>query len=392
MAGLEARRNRTTGEIVSYRVIWRENGVRQTETFARDNQEDAERFQLAVKHAGGHWPPHWIRGVGFPSDLIPQVDLLATRVKATAPTAPTLLAAAVDYTGSRHTKAGPEHRLKMRRDFERLLGDLGAMPIDTVARDDVQAWLDDLAERYAFKTIKTLRAQLGAVFRVWTLEHGGGNPVDGTRNDGGETDAEPVFLAAWEVDAILAQLPNAAHRAYIETLVGTGMRKGEALALRVGDVDLTSQHPAIRITKARKHGHNGVHRIGTTKTRSSRRTVTIDEDLVAILREHIAGRPGSDLLFDLGNEGTWQRNHWVPAVRAAQLAENPRIHDLRHTHASWLLAEGMPLFAVSKRLGHSDIQTTANIYGHLDRSTDIAAAVAIGRVRHPETRTPLRVV
>jgi integrase len=52
----------------------------------------------------------------------------------------------------------------------------------------------------------------------------------------------------------------------------------------------------------------------------------------------------------------------------------------------------MPLFAVSKRLGHSDIQTTANIYGHLDRSTDIAAAASISRVRRPEVRPPLRAV
>jgi integrase len=342
MASIETRKNRT-GQVTSYRVVWRQHGTRQSEAFAPDNQRDAERFQLAVKHAGERWPDDWVRGFGPRDAIVPEADRLTSAAK---PTAPTLLAEAVAFTTSKHTKAGPEHRMKMRRDFERhLAGELGDTPIDEVTRAQIQEWLDDQAERYTFKTIKTRRATLSAVFRVWVYEHG-----------------------------------------------GTGMRKGEALALRVGDLDLGAEHPAIRISKARKHGHDGVHRIGTTKTRSSRRTVTIDPDLAALLRGFVAGRAPSETLFDLGNEGTWQRNRWVPALRAARLADNPRIHDLRHTHASWLLADGMPLFAVSKRLGHSDIQTTANIYGHLDRSTDIAAAASISRVRRPEARPPLRAV
>jgi integrase len=392
MASIETRKNRT-GQVTSYRVVWRQHGTRQSEAFAPDNQRDAERFQLAVKHAGERWPDDWVRGFGPRDAIVPEADRLTSAAK---PTAPTLLAEAVAFTTSKHTKAGPEHRMKMRRDFERhLAGELGDTPIDEVTRAQIQEWLDDQAERYTFKTIKTRRATLSAVFRVWVYEHGGNNPVEGTRNDGTtESKVEPVFLAAWEVDAIVEQLANDPHHGgvYVETLVGTGMRKGEALALRVGDLDLGAEHPAIRISKARKHGHDGVHRIGTTKTRSSRRTVTIDPDLAALLRGFVAGRAPSETLFDLGNEGTWQRNRWVPALRAARLADNPRIHDLRHTHASWLLADGMPLFAVSKRLGHSDIQTTANIYGHLDRSTDIAAAASISRVRRPEARPPLRAV
>lgn len=389
MASIEARKTPTR---TTYRVTWRQDGRRPSETFA--TRAEALRFQADVIAAGEQWPEGWVRGFGYNTPA-PEAERIAAPTTAitTRQASPTLLAEAVAYTAGRHTKAGPEHRIKMRREFERhLAGDLGDTPVDEVTRAQIQEWLDDQAERYAFKTIKTRRASLGAVFRVWCREHGGANPVDGTRNDGAESVFEPVFLQPWEVDAIVEHLPTEADRVYVEVLVGTGMRKGEALALRVGDLDLYGAHPAIRIVKARKHGHDGVHRIGTTKTRSSRRTVTIDAELTEMLRSFTAGRAGSETLFDLGNEGTWQNNHWAPARAKARLADSPRIHDLRHTHASWLLAEGMPLFSVSKRLGHADIQTTANIYGHLDQSTDIAAAASIGRMRHPETAGKLRLV
>jgi integrase len=182
---------------------------------------------------------------------------------------------------------------------------------------------------------------------------------------------------------------------YVQLLVGTGMRKGEALALRVGDLDLAGPVPAVVVDKARKHNHAGGterlvdgvivggHRIGKPKTRASRRTVRLDRVLAEQLQTYTRGRAGSEMLFDLGNEGTWQNNHWAPARQRAGLVVNPRIHDLRHTHASILLAAGTPLFQVSKRLGHKDIQTTSNIYGHLDKSADVASADAFEAAMYP---------
>ncbi|WP_306858847.1 tyrosine-type recombinase/integrase [Arthrobacter bambusae] len=61
-------------------------------------------------------------------------------------------------------------------------------------------------------------------------------------------------------------------------------------------------------------------------------------------------------------------HYWVPAVEAAQargLKKAPRIHALRHTHASWLIQEGVSLFTVSRRLGHASTRTTEQVYGHL---------------------------
>ncbi|MFD6195709.1 tyrosine-type recombinase/integrase [Mycobacteriaceae bacterium NPDC060252] len=57
----------------------------------------------------------------------------------------------------------------------------------------------------------------------------------------------------------------------------------------------------------------------------------------------------------------------------------PRIHDLRHTCASWLIQAGVPLPVIQQHLGHESIQTTVDVYGHLDLRSARAAAEAMGK-------------
>src|SRR4029079_6248490 len=68
----------------------------------------------------------------------------------------------------------------------------------------------------------------------------------------------------------------------------------------------------------------------------------------------------------------------APAVTEAKLDPRPRVHDLRHTCASWLIQAGVPLPVIQQHLGHESIQTTIGVYGHLDRRSAQAAADAIG--------------
>ena len=78
----------------------------------------------------------------------------------------------------------------------------------------------------------------------------------------------------------------------------------------------------------------------------------------------------------------WRENVWYPAlVKAGEkgLAKRPRVHDLRHTCASWMIHAGVPLPVIQQHLGHESIETTVAVYGHLDRRSMQAAADAIGR-------------
>ncbi|SKQ12340.1 tyrosine-type recombinase/integrase [Mycobacteroides abscessus] len=75
----------------------------------------------------------------------------------------------------------------------------------------------------------------------------------------------------------------------------------------------------------------------------------------------------------------FRANVWTPAVERAGSDPKPRIHDMRHTCASWLIAAGVPLPVIQQHLGHESITTTVNTYGHLERSSMKAAADAIGK-------------
>jgi integrase len=171
------------------------------------------------------------------------------------------------------------------------------------------------------------------------------------------------------------------------TMLGTGLRYGEVGALQWNDVRLEDAPAAIHVTRAWETpaGEGRGRILGTPKTKRSRRVVTLDSaGLVDVLRAHrdtTKGGPG-DWVFagpkggPVGNnfrERTWRR-----AVEAAlpDLHPRPTPHDCRHTHASWLIAAGVPLVVVQRRLGHESIQTTADRYGHLAPDTLALGAVA----------------
>lgn len=169
------------------------------------------------------------------------------------------------------------------------------------------------------------------------------------------------------------------------TLAKTGMRWGELAALTVGDVDL--EQKVIRITKAEKQDPSAPSRtvVGPTKSRKSRRTVTIDDDLVDELRPWVEGRKRSERLFLPPRGGplrhrTFYRDIWLRKVLPdSGISEPmPRLHDLRHSHVAWLIAADTHPAIIQARLGHEKVTTTIDTYGHLFPDQQRAAATAAG--------------
>jgi integrase len=131
----------------------------------------------------------------------------------------------------------------------------------------------------------------------------------------------------------------------------------------------------------------GEHRfiVGSPKTRLSVRTVALAAPIVDLLRVVVEGKGSEDLVFTAPGGGPWRhpdfyRGRWQVAVAAARLAglgKTPRFHDLRHTHAVWLITAGVPLPVVQARLGHDSIQMTVDIYGGFLGAASAAADQAI---------------
>ena len=136
----------------------------------------------------------------------------------------------------------------------------------------------------------------------------------------------------------------------------SGLRLGEIMALRVGrDIDLVGQSVAVR-EKRRK----GV--IGPPKSRESARIVILAPEAMEVLAKTIADKYEGGLVFP-GNPDTVTRSMAAACKRAG--VKRIRFHDLRHTHATLLLAKGANIKAVSARLGHASASFTLDVYGHV---------------------------
>jgi integrase len=172
--------------------------------------------------------------------------------------------------------------------------------------------------------------------------------------------------------------------------ISTGLRRGELLALRWQDVALDAS--VLKVEGAVEETTRGGRLIKAPKTRHGRRQVTLPAATVTVLREHWRTQQEQRLFFGLGKappnafvfanlaaaEGDIPSPHaltqaWRKAMR--KLGIKATFHSLRHTHASTLIAGGMDVLSISRRLGHGSAVITLSTYAHLLKPDDRAAAI-----------------
>lgn len=274
----------------------------------------------------------------------------------------------------------------------RIVPQLGALDVDEVTTTDIARWANQLeAAGLSAKSIANCRGLLSAAMG-YAVDEGlrGDNPMRRLRSTRSREHERPemICLTTQEFTRLRALIAEP-WRPFVVFLAGTGLRFGEAVALTVGDVDLLAPTPVVRVTKALKRAAHGFE-IGPPKSRRSRRAVELSDDIVDLLLPLVAGRDGGELLFTSSEGGRVSHSNfhgriWSPAVRlfAAETGKRPRVHDLRHTHASWCIERGMHLEAIRDRLGHESI-TTTQIYSHLNpQQRQLNAALLNGLLRAP---------
>jgi integrase len=166
----------------------------------------------------------------------------------------------------------------------------------------------------------------------------------------------------------------------------TGMRRGELLGLKWEDIDFDRGVLAVRRTMSR--GKGGQWELGQPKTTSGRRSIALPASCVTVLRKHRAnqnvqrlrlGELWQDCGFVLTNRtgGSLHVNSLGAAFKAVTATSKLpviRFHDLRHTSATLLLAQGVHPKIVQERLGHADISMTLNRYSHVTPDMQRSAA------------------
>jgi integrase len=201
------------------------------------------------------------------------------------------------------------------------------------------------------------------------------------------TPRQARFLSQKELPRLLPLIPLR-WRPIAIVIAGTGCRAGEALGLRWRHVDILGG--TIRFeTQVRTVDGKDVD--VPLKTKASRRTVGIGATVSSVLAELVDVDPDARVFTYPSGEpmryGAFYKA-WARALNGDEEKGRPptefagvHIHDLRHTHAAHLIAAGRPLTSIQRRLGHSSITITSDIYGGLlpEVEDDTAAAAELAR-------------
>jgi len=208
---------------------------------------------------------------------------------------------------------------------------------------------------------------------------------------------EAAYLDEFQAQELLQCLINEPlqYRAIVTLLLYSGMRRGELCGLEWSDIDFESG--IIDISKTSLYlTDKGIFN-DTTKTESSKRVIKLPAAALEVLRAHRTEQIKNR--FKLGDQ--WQDSNkvftqqngkpihpdtitgWFSKFIKRNNLPAIHLHSLRHTNATLLIASGADLRTVSKRLGHSNMTTTSNIYTHAIKTADERAAELLGDILNP---------
>jgi len=303
-------------------------------------------------------------------------------------------------------------RERYRGYVERDLAGFAHLPAEALTEEAVARWVNDMRKAGASaKTIANKQGFLSAVLRK-AVKRGkiANNVAEGVRIKSGIQE-EMVFLTQDEFARLIAHV-RPTEQDLVTLLAGTGLRWGEATALQAKDWN--RDRGTLTIVRAWKEGDKIV--LGPPKSPRSRRTIDVGPRVAQILDSHTRELEPDDFIFTTPSGVPWRGSGhfheyvWQPAVAAAngevyvsartrsrsakfdplkgkpwlipakggeRLGKRPRVHSLRHTAASWMIAGNVPLPTVQAHLGHESIKTTVDRYGHLTPGARAGAAMAL---------------
>jgi integrase len=252
---------------------------------------------------------------------------------------------------------------------------LGGIVVAKLRPADVRRLIADrlragLSPATVIRIVTSLRIALGTGRRDGTLSENVASEIGLPRVD---RDPIPAMTVA-RAQAILGAVRGDPFEALYVLLLGSGLRLGEALGLDWRDVELEAGTVSVR----------------KGKTRRSVRTIPVPPFVVAGLRAQKAAakRFGPEVPVFLGPRsserlrGDSVLHHWQRLLTAAGLPAM-RLHDLRHGHATLLLAAGVPMRAIADQLGHANPATTANVYAHVSQDHLRDAVATLERIALP---------
>jgi Site-specific recombinase XerD len=270
----------------------------------------------------------------------------------------------------------------------------GKYRLKDLSRTEYQKWINELREKYSEGTVRRIHSIFSsaindAIHEFQILRE---NPIKRIKVPKQVDKAESIqcftvsqlnkFLNALTFPQKNAKYQHSRQYYALFTLIArTGIRIGEALALRWDDLD----GDRITINKTLVYPLNSQPYISTPKTKTSGRTIKLDEHTVKVLKKHKVNQKevvlryenyqaSKDGLMFHQHDGRWLRTNVVRDYfkEVCKREDLPVLspHALRHSHAVHLLEAGANIKYVSERLGHASIKVTADTYLHVTRKIE----------------------
>jgi site-specific recombinase XerD len=356
VAYIEARK-RKDGSTTHY-VRWVDPGTKATLTQKMDSEESAKFLLTVLRAHGNNVDAALANAIDHFSGVYTVSRMIEDHIG--------LLTSANGYTIRRY-----KGNLKCH-----IAETLGQMDAAEVEYRDIVAWIKSMqAKGLTSKTIANVHGLISAAFNSMVREkRRSDNPCKGVSLPKSEaTEETATFLTPEEWAVVEAELSEP-YKSFFTFLIHTGLRFSEASALEARDFQTSGsgQH-VVNIVRAWTKDEDNVSYIGPTKTRQSKRSIGLTASGFARVRPLIvaAAKSGGPVFLNTTGSHIDHRRAWGVwdrAIMKAQtkgLAKRPRIHDLRHSNASWLLHAGLDIYKLQKHLGHRSITTTLDRYSHL---------------------------
>lgn len=249
-----------------------------------------------------------------------------------------------------------------------LIPEFGKKKMNEIRNRDITRFQNKLIGDLAIATAKRIHAALSSVFNyAIRQEYAKNNPASVVGNIDMEEDKRVDYWTLEEFKEFMTVVDNELYYALFMTLYYSGMRKGEALALTWKDIDFEDSKIDINKTV-----YNNV--VTTPKTTSSTRTIDMPNHVMTLLKElklKIKPKIGYVVFGEFyGHMSQTTLDRYFKKYKDDSGVKQIRLHDFRHSHASYLINLGTIPSLVAKRLGHGDVSTTLNTYSHLYPTTE----------------------
>ena len=341
----------------THSVLFRHGGKQTSETF--ETNQKAEEFKALVDLIGGEAARAHLNGHAQAGGLT--VDQLADR-----------------YLEWKSPDVTPRTLADYRRDYDNWIRPwFGHRQAAHVDERDVQHWVDHMKKTLDAKTVKGHHVLLGAIYRYAAarsrrlVEH---NPCTETQLPKPKKKPPRGFtMREWAdfYQGNMRERPDATDLALF--LVLTGWRWSEAAALPVGAVEDYDNQMFVAVTQVNRRDESlRFVIVSGAKTYDSVRRIEVTPATADLIRRRIAGKGSRDLVFTNPDGRRWYQQNflnrtWTTMLEAAGMPSHGEgrktPHALRHTHVAMLDRAGATMPQISRRAGHSNIQTTVNVYG-----------------------------